>query len=55
MESLRSPGRETMMRGFTLLEFLVATSFFLILLLAGFFYIWKKGVLDWGGAESDQV
>ena len=28
---------------------------YLGIVLAGFFYIWKKGVLDWGGAESDQV
>ena len=24
---------------------------FIVLILAGFFYIWKKGALDWSGAE----
>jgi len=28
---------------------------YLGIVLAGFFYILKKGVLDWGGAERDQV
>ena len=28
---------------------------YLGIVLAGFFYIWKKGVLDWSGAERDQV
>jgi NADH:ubiquinone oxidoreductase subunit 3 (subunit A) len=23
-----------------------------ILILSGFFYIWKKGALDWSGADS---
>jgi NADH-quinone oxidoreductase subunit A len=41
--------RELGMFGF--LEMLV----YLGIVLAGFFYIWKKGVLDWGGAERDQV
>jgi NADH-quinone oxidoreductase subunit A len=25
---------------------------FVVLVLAGFFYIWKKGVLDWSQAEE---
>src|ERR1022692_1627768 len=25
---------------------------FVILILSGFFYIWKKGALDWSGADS---
>ena len=24
---------------------------FVVLILAGFFYIWKKGALDWSGAD----
>ena len=36
---------------FGFLEMLV----YLGIVLAGFFYILKKGVLDWGGAERDQV
>jgi NADH:ubiquinone oxidoreductase subunit 3 (subunit A) len=24
---------------------------FIVLILAGFFYIWKKGALDWSGAD----
>ncbi len=28
---------------------------YLGIVLAGFFYIWKKGVLDWSKAERDQV
>jgi NADH-quinone oxidoreductase subunit A len=38
--------RELRMSGF--LEMLV----FVILILSGFFYIWKKGALDWSGADS---
>jgi NADH-quinone oxidoreductase subunit A len=26
---------------------------FIILILAGFFYIWKKGALDWSGVDRD--
>jgi NADH-quinone oxidoreductase subunit A len=26
---------------------------FIVLILAGFFYIWKKGALDWSGADRD--
>jgi NADH-quinone oxidoreductase subunit A len=33
---------------FAFVEMLV----FIILILAGFFYIWKKGALDWSGAED---
>ena len=32
---------------FAFLEMLV----FIVLILAGFFYIWKKGALDWSGAD----
>ena len=32
---------------FAFVEMLV----FIILILAGFFYIWKKGALDWSGAD----
>jgi NADH-quinone oxidoreductase subunit A len=38
--------RELLMSGFV--EMLV----FVILILSGFFYIWKKGALDWSGADS---
>jgi len=38
--------RELAMPGFV--EMLV----FVILILSGFFYIWKKGALDWSGADS---
>jgi NADH-quinone oxidoreductase subunit A len=38
--------RELMMSGFV--EMLV----FVILILSGFFYIWKKGALDWSGADT---
>jgi len=38
--------RELLMPGF--IEMLV----FVILILSGFFYIWKKGALDWSGADS---
>src|SRR5579863_3718379 len=38
--------RELLMPGF--LEMLV----FVILILSGFFYIWKKGALDWSGSDS---
>ena len=34
---------------FAFLEMLV----FIFLILAGFFYIWKKGALDWSGADRD--
>ena len=27
---------------------------FIVLILAGFFYIWKKGALDWSGADRDR-
>jgi NADH-quinone oxidoreductase subunit A len=37
--------RELMM--FAFVEMLV----FVVLILAGFFYIWKKGALDWSGAD----
>ena len=33
---------------FAFLEMLV----FVVLILSGFFYIWKKGALDWSGADS---
>jgi len=26
---------------------------FIVLILAGFFYIWKKGALDWSGADQN--
>jgi NADH-quinone oxidoreductase subunit A len=26
---------------------------FIVLILAGFFYIWKKGALDWSGSDRD--
>jgi NADH-quinone oxidoreductase subunit A len=26
---------------------------FIVLILAGFFYIWKKGALDWSGADRE--
>jgi NADH-quinone oxidoreductase subunit A len=32
---------------FALVEMLV----FIVLILSGFFYIWKKGALDWSGAD----
>jgi NADH-quinone oxidoreductase subunit A len=35
---------------FAFLEMLV----FVILILAGFFFIWKKGVLDWAHLEKDK-
>ena len=38
--------RELLMPGFV--EMLV----FVVLILSGFFYIWKKGALDWSGADS---
>jgi NADH-quinone oxidoreductase subunit A len=38
--------RELLMAGF--IEMLI----FVILILSGFFYIWKKGALDWSGADS---
>lgn len=28
---------------------------FVVLILAGFFYIWKKGVLDWSHPERDRL
>ena len=34
---------------FAFIEMLV----FIFLILAGFFYIWKKGALDWSGADRD--
>ena len=37
--------RELLMSGFV--EMLI----FVILILSGFFYIWKKGALDWSGAD----
>ena len=40
--------RELKMVGFV--EMLV----FVILILSGFFYIWKKGALDWSGADPDR-
>ncbi len=27
---------------------------FVVLILSGFFYIWKKGALDWSGADPDR-
>jgi NADH-quinone oxidoreductase subunit A len=36
---------------FAFLEMLV----FVILILAGFFFIWKKGVLDWAHLEKDHL
>lgn len=38
--------RQLLMPGF--IEMLI----FVILILSGFFYIWKKGALDWSGADS---
>jgi len=38
--------RELLMSGFV--EMLI----FVILILSGFFYIWKKGALEWSGADS---
>jgi len=38
--------RELLMPGF--IEMLI----FVILILSGFFYIWKRGALDWSGADS---
>ena len=38
--------RELLMPGF--IEMLI----FVILILSGFFYIWKKGALDWSGSDS---
>ena len=38
--------RELLMPGFV--EMLI----FVILILSGFFYIWKKGALDWSGADT---
>src|SRR6516225_1372197 len=35
------------LRMFAFVEMLV----FVVLILAGFFYIWKKGALDWSGAD----
>ena len=29
----------------------IAMLIFVILILSGFFYIWKKGALDWAGTE----
>ncbi len=40
--------RELMMPGFV--EMLI----FVILILSGFFYIWKKGALDWSGSEESK-
>jgi hypothetical protein len=28
---------------------------FVVLVLAGFFYVWKKGVLDWGPVQKGPV
>ena len=38
--------RELLMSGF--IEMLI----FVILIMSGFFYIWKKGALDWSGADT---
>jgi NADH-quinone oxidoreductase subunit A len=38
--------RELLMPGF--IEMLI----FVILILSGFFYIWKKGALDWSGSDT---
>jgi NADH-quinone oxidoreductase subunit A len=38
--------RELLMPGFV--EMLI----FVVLILSGFFYIWKKGALDWSGEDS---
>jgi NADH-quinone oxidoreductase subunit A len=38
--------RQLLMPGF--IEMLI----FVIFILSGFFYIWKKGALDWSGADS---
>ena len=27
---------------------------FVILILSGFFYIWKKGALDWSGSDASR-
>ena len=40
--------RELLMPGFV--EMLI----FVILILSGFFYIWKKGALDWSGADTSR-
>jgi NADH-quinone oxidoreductase subunit A len=40
--------RELLMPGFV--EMLV----FVILILSGFFYIWKKGALDWSGSDGSK-
>ena len=40
--------RELRMPGF--IEMLV----FVILILSGFFYIWKKGALDWSGSDASR-
>jgi NADH-quinone oxidoreductase subunit A len=40
--------RELLMPGFV--EMLV----FVILILSGFFYIWKKGALDWSGSDASR-
>ena len=39
------------LRMFAFLEMLM----FVVLILAGFFFIWKKGVLDWAHPEKDAV
>src|SRR5580693_9497150 len=38
--------RELLMAGF------VEMLLFVVLILSGFFYIWKKGALDWSGSDS---
>ena len=40
--------RELLMPGFV--EMLI----FVILILSGFFYIWKKGALDWSGSDGSK-
>jgi NADH-quinone oxidoreductase subunit A len=40
--------RELLMPGFV--EMLI----FVILILSGFFYIWKKGALDWSGSDASK-
>jgi NADH-quinone oxidoreductase subunit A len=40
--------RELLMPGFV--EMLV----FVVLILSGFFYIWKKGALDWSGSDASR-
>jgi NADH-quinone oxidoreductase subunit A len=42
--------RDLKLRDFPLFGF-VEMLIFVVLILSGFFYIWKKGALDWSGAD----